>query len=114
MTPPVTSDDLRAAATAIINAAFSGIVDDLRRAADLIEAQASALAAAERCGMERAAQIVEDLACRFGRAECCGIGYGYPPECCADPLYMVSDRAAAAAIRDRMRSLDRSQEGAEK
>ena len=51
---------------------------------------------------EAAAAAVEMRGVEIGRAECCGHGvggYSSPPECCADPLYMMSSEEAARAIR---------------
>lgn len=53
---------------------------------------------------EACAKAVEKRATEIGRQECCGIGTGdgySPPECCADPLFMISDRDALTAIRAR-------------
>lgn len=54
--------------------------------------------AAERM-RERAAVAFEKRAVEIGRQECCGFGVGSPPECCADPIYMISNVEGAAAIR---------------
>lgn len=58
-------------------------------------------AAGEARGRAMAIAAVEQVAASQGRAECCGCGIslGGPPECCNDPLYMISDRDAIAAIR---------------
>ena len=60
-------------------------------------------AAGEARGRAMAIAAVEYVAVSQGHAECCGcgIGIGGPPECCGDPLYMISDRDAIAAIRAR-------------
>jgi hypothetical protein len=54
-------------------------------------------------GVEDAAGAVEKRAAELGRQECCGHGVGGhgdgPPECCGDPLLMIADTEAAAAIR---------------
>jgi hypothetical protein len=49
--------------------------------------------------LEEAAAAVEQKAKAIGRQECCGCGVGSPPECCGDPILMVSDSEAVAAIR---------------
>ena len=62
------------------------------------------IASARRTALEDAVGAVEGNAVGFGRQECCGYGvhsggfYG-PPECCCDPVYMISNVEAAAAIR---------------
>jgi len=48
---------------------------------------------------ERCAARVEKKAVHLGRQECCGFGVGSPPECCADPVFMISNVEAAFAIR---------------
>lgn len=60
-------------------------------------------AAGEARGRAMAIAAVEYVAVSQGHAECCGCGIciGGPPECCGDPLYMISDRDAIAAIRAR-------------
>ena len=57
------------------------------------------LANCRAAALEEAATAVERRAVEIGRQECCGFVIGSPPECCGDPLYMISDRHAAAAIR---------------
>lgn len=52
--------------------------------------------------VEACATAVVDKATQIGRQECCGVGVsdGYwPPECCGNPLYTLSDVDAAYAIR---------------
>lgn len=49
--------------------------------------------------LEEAAGTVELRAREVGKAECCGCGIGSPPACCGDPVYMIADITAAAAIR---------------
>lgn len=56
----------------------------------------------EREALERAADAVEHCAVALGRQECCGFGRGSPPECCGDPVYMISHEEAAAAIHTLM------------
>ena len=54
---------------------------------------------ATKAERERCAERFEKAATLQGRQECCG----YPTsahECCADPLYMISDRDGARAIRN--------------
>ena len=48
---------------------------------------------------EACAKCVQEIAIARGRQECCGYGVGSPPECCADPVYLIDDRTALAAIR---------------
>ena len=69
--------------------------------ADEVRAAIRSAVVAER---EACAKAVEKRATEIGRQECCGIGTGdgySPPECCADPLFMISDRDALTAIRAR-------------
>lgn len=77
------------------------------------EAQAPFIAAArvilttirpviEREVLERAADAVEHRAVALGRQECCGFGRGSPPECCCEPVYMISHEEVVAAIRALM------------
>lgn len=53
---------------------------------------------------EACARAVEEKAVLLDRKECCGIGQGSPPECCAEPLYMIASVDAAAVIRARIPS----------
>lgn len=48
---------------------------------------------------EACAAAIEKRAVEIGRQECCGFGLSSPPECCADPLWMISSQDGAAAIR---------------
>lgn len=68
-------------------------------AADEIERLRAALATAGADMREKCAQAFEKRAIEIGAQECCGFGLGSPPECCGDPLFMISDRHGAAAIR---------------
>lgn len=70
---------------------------------EIITAIREAEAAGEARGRAMAIAAVEYVAVSQGHAECCGCGIciGGPPECCGDPLYMISDRDAIAAIRSR-------------
>ena len=54
---------------------------------------------ATKAERERCAERFEIAATELGRQECCG--FAAPDhECCADPLYMISDRDGARAIRN--------------
>ena len=67
----------------------------------LIDARAAVLAERKRM-IEECAKVVEKKAALLDDKQCCGVGIytGYgSPECCGDPLYMISNRDAAAAIR---------------
>lgn len=68
-------------------------------AADEIERLQAELATAGADMREKCAQAFEKRAIEIGVQECCGFGLGSPPECCGDPLFMISDRDGAAAIR---------------
>lgn len=101
-------------------AAFNGAQDEWRRrtiAGDkttpkLMELFAEMMTAAlrqayedgKRDEREACAVEIEQLATAQGNAECCGFGVGSPPECCADPVYMISGSLAATAIRARTQS----------
>jgi len=69
----------------------------------LVEDIATALRQARDEATEQAAQAVEKRAAELNRRECCGEGrqtfYDEPPECCGDPVYMISNVEAASAIR---------------
>lgn len=73
--------------------------DDLR--AVVADALRLAYADGKRDEREACAVEIEQLAVAQGNAECCGFGVGSPPECCADPVYMISGSLAASAIRSR-------------
>jgi len=53
---------------------------------------------ATKAERERCAERFEIAATELGRQECCGFATS-DHECCADPLYMISDRDGARAIR---------------
>lgn len=60
------------------------------------EARAAVALVVEEC-----AKAVVDKATQIGKQECCGVvvSHGHwPPECCGNPLYMLSDVDAAYAI----------------
>ena len=67
--------------------------------AELEKTRAKAFISGQEAMREAAARAVETKAALQGRQECCGFGVGSPPECCGDPLFMISDREAAWAIR---------------
>ena len=54
---------------------------------------------ATKAERERCAERFEKAATLQGRQECCGFPTS-AHECCADPLYMISDRDGARAIRN--------------
>jgi len=54
---------------------------------------------ATKAERERCAERFEIAATELGRQECCGFATS-DHECCADPLYMISDRDGARAIRN--------------
>lgn len=76
-----------------IDALPSRIADTLTPVVKRLIAEA---VAAER---ERCAERVEARACQLDRPECCGYSTSHA-ECCSDPLYMISSRDAAWAIRN--------------
>jgi hypothetical protein len=94
----ITDEMVEVARAAYHDARSSGIPrqgpESLMRAA--LEAVAPAIRAA---ALEEAASAVEQKAKTMHRQECCGCGVGSPPECCGDPILMVSDSEAVAAIR---------------
>lgn len=71
----------------------------LRMVTDILAAVTSEI---ERRALARAADAVEQCAVAMRRQECCGFGRGSPPECCGDPVYMISHEEAAAAIHTLM------------
>lgn len=75
------------------------VVSSARPQENLAHVIARALMVAVEAERERCAAAVEKRAVELGRQECCGFGLGSPPECCADPLYMISNVEAATTIR---------------
>lgn len=71
----------------------------LRMAADILAAVTPEI---ERRALARAADAVENCAVAMRRQECCGFGRGSPPECCGDPVYMISHEEAVATIHTLM------------
>jgi hypothetical protein len=49
-------------------------------------------------GRDAAAERIEQVALEMGEQRCCGFGPGSPPECCADPVFMIADRDAVRVI----------------
>ena len=49
---------------------------------------------------ERCAESIEEMGALRGEQKCCGHGIGSPPECCGDPLLLISTSDAASVIRN--------------
>lgn len=91
------SDEVVEAALEAYREDFRDFDGTLQHEHGLRSAIRAAVLAERKRVIEECAQVVEKKA-----ALCCGVaiytGYG-SPECCGDPLYMISNRDAAAAIR---------------
>jgi hypothetical protein len=78
------------------------LVSEITRLRAELSAAKEAEAAAQLAVLdvrERAASVAVERAVQLGRQECCGFGQGSPPECCAQPVFMISDVEVEAAIR---------------
>lgn len=96
----IPEDVMKAARSAATTRLFSDRADKqadelTRHIARAILSERESATKAER---ERCAERFEIAATELGRQECCGFATS-DHECCADPLYMISDRDGARAIR---------------
>jgi hypothetical protein len=94
------AEDVLSALWPHFNAYFRGDVKNFDDAACKVIISV-ALENARADEREACASAVEKAAVLLDKKECCGFGVGSPPDCCGDPLYMISERDAAAAIRSR-------------
>ena len=88
-------DDVMKRATELV-AFLPATTADRDRIARALLSERESATKAER---ERCAERFEIAATELGRQECCGFATS-DHECCADPLYMISDRDGARAIRN--------------
>ena len=96
MTDKIPDDVMEAARKVHLEILGRGIEKTVGAIASAIMAERESATKAER---ERCAERFEKAATLQGRQECCGFPTS-AHECCADPLYMSSDRDGARAIRN--------------
>ena len=89
----IPDDIMQAAMEAYLSLMDDGRYDDHKYGAEHI-------ARAIMAERERCAESIEEMGALRGEQKCCGHGIGSPPECCGDPLLLISTSDAASVIRN--------------